>query len=189
MGNRYLLTVRADKWVLFCPSAPGIKQTTFFLSTVFNVVAHHLFSAKDFKIQTKTWLQSDGWLSPYSGKLFSLFHITFYNRKNPNLKWLQGNPSEKADYLLAMLIFISLSFPSGTSAVPLALKEEALQLCITCGATHSLQNKNPNEQAVLCSGPLSPCPWQWCPRPAWMNTRFNATLSFQPSCTEEHINT
>lgn len=109
MGNRYLLTVRADKWVLFCPSAPGIKQTTFFLSTVFNVVAHHLFSAKDFKIQTKTWLQSDGWLSPYSGKLFSLFHITFYNRKSPSLKWLQGNPSEKADYLLAMLIFISLS--------------------------------------------------------------------------------
>lgn len=60
MGNRYLLTVRADKWVLFCPSAPGIKQTAFFLSTVFNVVPHHLFSAKDFKIQTKTWLQSDG---------------------------------------------------------------------------------------------------------------------------------
>lgn len=128
MGNRYLLKIRADKWFLFHLSAPGIEQTAFFPSMVLKLVAHHIFSAKDFKIEPKTLcLVTIRWLAQSILKmLFSLFYMTFNSRTSPSLKQLQGNPSEKADYLLAMLIFISFSLPSGPSAVPLVLKEEAL---------------------------------------------------------------
>lgn len=75
MGNRYLLKIRADKWFLFCLSAPGIKQSAFFPSTVFKLVAHHNFSAKDFKIEPKTLcLATIRWLAQLKEAFLFLPH-------------------------------------------------------------------------------------------------------------------